>query len=121
MNYSQSGYGGDSVTRMLVQVGMRSEWTLFGKEAVLRARQSIDVGDAFHAYIIDWQLPDMNGIKVTRQIRAMGDDTPIISLTAYDWTNIVVEAKAAGVTTFCAKPMFMSDLRERLVTAIGQQ
>ena len=42
------------------------------------------MGDAFHAYIIDWQLPDMNGIEVIRQIRAMGDDTPIIILTAYD-------------------------------------
>ena len=111
----------DSVTRMLVQVGMRSDWTLSGREAVLRARQSIDMGDAFHAYIIDWRLPDMNGIEVTRQIRAMGDDTPIIILTAYDWTNIEVEAKAAGVTAFCAKPMFMSDLRETLMTAIGQK
>ena len=111
----------DSVTRMLVQVGMRSEWTLSGKEAVLRARQSIDMGDAFHAYIIDWRLPDMNGIEVTRQIRAMGDDTPIIILTAYDWSNIELEAKAAGVTAFCAKPMFMSDLRDTLMTAIGQQ
>ena len=100
---------------------MRSEWTLSGKEAVLRARQSIDMGDAFHAYIIDWRLPDMNGIEVTRQIRAMGDDTPIIILTAYDWSNIELEAKAAGVTAFCAKPMFMSDLRDTLMTAIGQQ
>ena len=111
----------DSVTKMLVQVGMRSEWTLSGKEAVLRARQSLEMNDAFHAYIIDWRLPDMNGIEVTRQIRSLGDNTPIIILTAYDWTNIEVEAKAAGVTTFCAKPMFMSDLRERLMTAIGQQ
>ena len=111
----------DSVTKMLVQVGMRSEWTLSGKEAVLRARQSIELGDAFHAYIIDWRLPDMNGIEVTRQIRSLGDDTPIIILTAYDWTDIEAEAKAAGVTAFCAKPMFMSDLRETLMTALGQQ
>ena len=110
----------DSVTKMLVRVGMRSEWTLSGKEAVLRARQSIELGDAFHAYIIDWRLPDMNGIEVTRQIRSLGDDTPIIILTAYDWTDIEVEARAAGVTAFCAKPMFMSDIRETLMTAIGQ-
>ena len=110
----------DSVTKMLVRVGMRSEWTLSGKEAVLRARQSMDLGDAFHAYIIDWCLPDMNGIEVTRQIRSLGDGTPIIILTAYDWTDIEVEAKAAGVTAFCSKPMFMSDLRETLLTALGQ-
>ena len=111
----------DSVTKMLVKVGMRSEWTLSGKEAVLRAKQSIELGDAFHAYIIDWRLPDMNGIEVTRQIRSLGDDTPIIILTAYDWSEIEVEAKAAGVTAFCAKPMFMSDLRETLMTALGQK
>ena len=111
----------DSVTKMLVQVGMRSEWTLFGKEAILRARQSIELGDAFHAYIIDWRLPDMNGIEVTRQIRALGDETPIIILTAYDWSDIEAEAKAAGVTAFCSKPMFMSDLRETLLAALGQQ
>ena len=111
----------DSVTKMLVKVGMRSEWTLSGKEAVLRARQSVEMGDAFHAYIIDWRLPDMNGIEVTRQIRSLGDDTPIIILTAYDWSDIEVEARAAGVTAFCAKPMFMSDIRETLMAAIGQK
>ncbi len=111
----------DSVTKMLVRVGMRSEWTLSGKEAVLRARQSVEMGDAFHAYIIDWRLPDMNGIEVTRQIRSLGDDTPIIILTAYDWSDIEVEARAAGVTAFCAKPMFMSDIRETLMAAIGQK
>ena len=111
----------DSVTKMLVRVGMRSEWTLSGKEAILRARQSMELGDAFHAYIIDWRLPDMNGIEVTRQIRSLGDDTPIIILTAYDWTDIEEEARAAGVTAFCAKPMFMSDIRDTLMTAIGQK
>ena len=111
----------DSVTKMLAKVGMRSEWTLSGKESVLRARQSIELGDAFHAYIIDWRLPDMNGIEVTRQIRSLGDDTPIIILTAYDWSEIEAEARAAGVNAFCAKPIFMSDIRDTLMTAIGQK
>lgn len=111
----------DSVTKMLLRVGMRSEWTVSGREAVLRARQAIEVNDAFHAYIIDWRLPDMNGIEVTRQIRSLGDDTPIIILTAYDWTDIEVEAKAAGVTAFCSKPMFMSDLRDSLLNALGRK
>ena len=111
----------DSVTKMLVKVGIRAEWTLSGKEAVLRARQSIEMSDVYHAYIIDWRLPDMNGIEVTRQIRSLHDDTPIIILTAYDWSDIEVEAKAAGVTAFCAKPMFMSDLRETLMSALGQK
>ena len=111
----------DSVTKMLVKVGMRSEWTLSGKEAVLRARQSMELGDAFNAYIVDWCLPDMNGIEVTRQIRSLGDDTPIIIMTAYDWSDIEAEARAAGVTAFCAKPLFMSDIRETLMDAIGQK
>ena len=111
----------DSVTKMLVKVGMHAEWTLSGKEAVLRARQSIEMSDVYHAYIIDWRLPDMNGIEVTRQIRSLHDDTPIIILTAYDWSDIEVEAKAAGVTAFCSKPMFLSDLRETLMSALGQK
>ena len=111
----------DSVTKMLTQVGMRSEWTLYGKEAVLRAKNAFERDDAFYTYIIDWRLPDMNGIEVTRQIRRLGDDTPIIILTAYDWSDIEEEARKAGVTASCSKPMFMSDLRETLMTAIGQQ
>ena len=55
-------------------------------------------GRPCRAYIIDWRLPDMNGIEVTRQIRSLNDDTPIIILTAYDWSDIEGEAKAAGVT-----------------------
>ena len=109
----------DSVAKLLTRVGMRAEWTLSGREAVLRARHSIVLGDPCRAYIIDWRLPDMNGIEVTRQIRSLNDDTPIIILTAYDWSDIEGEAKAAGVTAFCSKPMFLSDLRDTLLTAIG--
>ena len=109
----------DSVAKLLTRVGMRAEWTLSGREAVLRARQSIELGDPCRAYIIDWRLPDMNGIEVTRQIRSLNDDTPIIILTAYDWSDIEAEAKAAGVTAFCSKPMFLSDRRDTLLTAIG--
>ena len=111
----------DSVTKMLSQVGMRSEWTLSGKEAVLRAKNAFERDDAFHAYIIDWRLPDMNGIEVTRQIRRLGDDTPVIILTAYDVSDIEAEAIEAGVTACCSKPMFMSDLRETLMHALGKK
>ena len=63
----------------------------------------------------------MNGIEVTRRIRSLGDQTPIIILTAYDWADIEVEARAAGVTAFCSKPMFLSDLRASLLSALGQK
>ena len=110
----------DSVTRMLVKLGMRSEWTLFGREAVLRARQSLDWSDPFGAYIVSWNLPDRQGIEVVRRIRALGEDIPIILLTAGDWADIESEARAAGVTDFCAKPMFLSDLRGALTAALGR-
>ena len=111
----------DSVTKMLMQLGMRSEWTLRGKEAVLHAKHALDVGDSFIAYIIDWSLPDLNGIEVARQIRAIApQNIPIIVLTAYDWSSVEDEARAAGVTAFCNKPIFLSELRDTLVSAIGK-
>ncbi len=111
----------DSVTKMLVQIGMRSEWTLHGKEAVLRAKQAVEMGDEFYAYIIDWVLPDLSGIEVARQIRsAVGETIPIIILTAYDWSSFEEEAKEAGVTAFCNKPLFLSELRDLLVSVIGK-
>ena len=105
-----------SVSNMLKSVGMRSDWTLSGKEAVLRARVAVDEADEYGAYIIDWQMPDMNGIETVRQIRRhIGDDSvPIVILTAYDWSEIEDEARAAGVTAFVSKPIFMSELRDVL-------
>lgn len=111
----------DSVTKMLEQFGMRSEWTMFGKEAVLLSKKSIETNDKFHAYIIDAQLPDMNGIEITRQIRALGDRSPIIMLTALDQNEIADEARTAGVNEFCSKPVVMSDLRDSLLSALGKQ
>ncbi len=108
----------DSVTKMLTQIGMRSEWAMHGKEAVLRARQAYEMGDEYHVYIIDWFLPDLGGLEVVRQIRSIvGEGAPIIIVTAYDWTAIEDEARAAGVTAFCNKPIFLSELRDILLSA----
>ena len=102
----------DSVSSMLQQIGLRAEWTMSGKEAILRTRQAIMRKDNYRVYIIDWTLPDMNGIEVTRRIRKeSGKDTPIVVLTAYDWSEIEDEALEAGVTAFCSKPLFLSELR----------
>lgn len=104
-----------SISSMMSVIGMRAEWTTSGKEAVLRTQFAIDQGDEFHAYIIDWLMPDMNGIEVVRRIRHMiGESKPIIILTAYDWSSIEEEAREAGVTGFCSKPLFMSELRDIL-------
>ncbi|MDE5742056.1 MAG: response regulator [Oscillospiraceae bacterium] len=105
----------DSVSYMLQQMGMRAEWTLSGKEAVLRTRQALMRNDHYDVYIVDWLLPDVNGIEVVRRIRReTSDSVPIIVLTAYDWSDIEDEAKEAGVTAFCSKPLFMSELRSCL-------
>ncbi len=110
----------DSVSYMLQQFGMRAEWTLSGKEAVLRTRQAVMRGDDYCVYIVDWLLPDMNGIEVVRRIRKeMGEDVPIIILTAYDWSDIEEEAREAGVTAFCGKPLFLSELRSCLRSVVG--
>lgn len=104
-----------NVSRMLRGIGLRPEWTISGREAVVRAREAAEQEDEFGVYIIDWLIPDMNGVEVVRQIRrVIGDSVPIIILTAYDWSDIEEEAREAGVTAFCAKPLFMSELREIL-------
>ena len=104
-----------NVSKMLRMIGMRSDWTTSGHEAVVRTQDAIEQGDGFDVFIIDWMIPDLNGLEVVRRIRRLiGSNTPIIILTAYDWADIEVEAKAAGVTAFCAKPLFMSELRRIL-------
>ena len=104
-----------SVCSMLRDIGMRPDWTNYGKEAVIRAKEAHENADSFSVYIIDWMMPDMNGIETVRRIRKLiGDNTPIIILTAYDWADIETEAREAGVTAFCTKPLFMSELRKVL-------
>ena len=107
-----------SVEKMLRTIGLRPEWTTSGKEAVFRARYANQQNDPFQVYIIDWLMPDMNGVEVVRRIRTeIGDQVPIIILTAYDWSDIEQEAREAGVTAFCAKPLFLSELYEALQNA----
>lgn len=104
-----------SVSHMVQEIGMRSEWRFSGKEAVLRTKVAVEQGDEFGAYIIDWMMLDLNGIETVRRIRKLiGESKPIIILTAYDWADIEQEAREAGVTAFCSKPLFMSELRDVL-------
>ena len=110
----------DSVSYMLQQIGLRAEWTLSGKEAVLRTRQAVMRDDDFSVYIINWLLPDMSGIEATRRIKKeTGGNVPIIILSAYDWTDIEEEALEAGVTAFCSKPLFLSELRSCLYSIVN--
>ncbi len=101
----------ESVVRLLKDIGMRADFTTTGKEALFRTQMAYAEGDSYFAYIIDWIMPDMNGIELVRRIRKqIGDEVPIIILTAYYWGDIEQEAREAGVTAFCTKPLFTSDL-----------
>ena len=104
-----------SVSKMLREIQMRPDWSTSGKEAVIRAKEASDIKDEYKVFIIDYLMPDMNGLETVRQIRkVISDEIPIIILTAYDWTDFEEEAKKAGVTAFVSKPIFMSELRRVL-------
>ena len=110
-----------SVSKMLRDIGMHAEWTMTGKEAVVRTAEAIELGHPFEVYIIDWAMPDMDGIATVKQIRAIiGNESPIILMSAYDWADIEKEAREAGVTGFVSKPLFASDLHRALERSLGK-
>ncbi len=112
----------NSTSKMLADVNIRSEWTLSGKEAVLRAKHAREMGDEFDVYIVDWRLPDLQGVEVARRIREEVDQSaPILLITAYDWLAIKDDAIQAGVTDFCNKPLFRSELFAVLTRSFGEQ
>ncbi len=104
-----------SISKMLRDIQMRPDWTASGKEAIVRAQDAAEMKDEYKVYIIDYLMPDMNGIETVRRIRkVISEEVPIIVLTAYDWADFEVEAREAGVTAFVSKPLFMSELRQVL-------
>ncbi len=110
-----------SVCKMLRSIEMRPDWTVSGKEAVLRAQDATELKDEYKVYIIDYLMPDVNGIETVRRIRkVIGNEIPIIVLTAYDWVDFEEEARNAGVTAFVGKPLFMSELRNVLTQPVSQ-
>ena len=106
------------VSKMLQQLEIRSQWTTSGREAVEMSEKAYQEGDPYHTYFVDWQMPVLSGVETTRQLRSIaGDQVPIIILTAYDWSDIESEAREAGVSAFCAKPLFLSDLKSVLLAS----
>ena len=104
-----------SICEMLSEIGLRSNWTTSGKEAIVRTEFAQKCNDPYGVYVVDWSMPNMNGIETVRRIRKIiGDDAPIIIMTAYDYVDIEEEAYKCGVTAFCSKPIFMSELRDVL-------
>ncbi len=102
---------GESTCLVLSELGMKGEYVLSGEEAVERVEQRHMDNDDFFAVILDWKMPGMDGVETTREIRRrVGDGIPIIILSAYDWSDIEVEARKAGANAFISKPLFKSRL-----------
>ena len=87
-------------------------------------QQAIDMikehkNDQFKVAILDWKMPDMNGIEVSKKIKEIGGDIPIILISAYDWSEIEKEAKDAGIDGFVFKPLFRSKIYQKIVDLLN--
>lgn len=100
-----------SLCTILDEIGMRSEGCTSGQDAVAAIQRALNTNLPFYAAILDWKMPGMDGLDTARAIkRLVGDSLPIIILSAYDWSDIEMEARAAGVDAFLSKPVFKSGL-----------
>ncbi len=104
-----------STCEILQSVGMQAQWVLSGDEAIERTAAAHEAGESFAAVILDWKMPGRDGVETAREIRRrVGDELPIIILTAYDWSEVEAQARDAGIQAFIEKPLF----RSRLVYAL---
>ena len=105
----------ESTVATLKEIGITGEWVLSGREAVECCYARHELKNDYFAVILDWKMPDMDGIETARQIRKrIGKEITIIVLTSYEFSEIEEEAKAAGVDAFIAKPLFRSRLTATL-------
>lgn len=112
----------ESCCNILNELGMKAEGVSSGTEAVEQVVLKHDQNRDYFACIIDWKMPDMDGISVTREIRRkVGADVPIIIISAYDWSDIEQEARAAGANAFISKPLFRSRLAKIFQTILGEE
>ncbi len=101
----------ESTVSSLKSLGVRADWTLDGQSAVEMVAQHHRKHNDYHIILLDWKLPGMDGIETARQLRKeLGNDVPILLLSAYDCSEVEEEARAAGITGFMSKPLFKSTL-----------
>ncbi len=101
----------ESTTASLKSIGVKADWALNAEKALEMLEQRAQIRDHYHIILLDWKLPDMDGITAAREIRRrFGSETPIMLISAYDWSEIESEAKDAGITGFISKPLFRSTL-----------
>lgn len=112
----------ESAVVTLKEMGITAEWTDSGRKAIERIQELWEAGKYFDMILIDWKMPDMDGIETARRIRAIiGPEVTIIIMTAYDWAAIEHEAKLAGVNLLMSKPMFKSSLISAFSKALGEK
>ena len=101
----------ESAAALLNELGMRGQWVLSGKEAVSRITTAHNQADDFFAVILDWKMPEMDGLETVKMIRGeLGDDVPIIIISAYDYSDIEEDFLRAGADAFITKPLFKSKI-----------
>ena len=107
---------------VLGQAGVRCDLAVSGEEALEKVRLRHTRMDDYDLLLVDWKMPEMDGVETTRRIRAVvGDDTPIVILTSYNWDDIAEEAKKAGVDTFVAKPLFAGTVLDQFREAFNRK
>lgn len=112
----------ESTVDSLRSIGIRAEWVLDGEDAVKMATRHHKQHNDYHVILLDWKLPDMDGIQTARELRRqLGNDVPILLMSAYDWTEIEDEARAAGISGFLMKPLFRSTLFYGLKPYMGTE
>ncbi len=112
----------ESSCAILNDLGMNSEWVLTGRAAVERVKTRRRQNRDFFAIIVDWKMPDQNGVETTRQMRKLvGENVPIIILSAYDLTEIESDAREAGATSFISKPLFRTKLETLFHSLVNRQ
>ena len=104
-----------NIEMLMKDVGVHTDFAYSGKQAVEKVKQTLADGSCYDVSLLDWNMPEMDGIETARQMRAITkQQIPILFLTAYDWDEIEEEAYAAGIDGFLAKPFFVSALKEKL-------
>lgn len=111
-----------STAASLEEIGIHAEWTLSGVEAIKMAQERNAQNRNYHVILLDWKIPGMDGIETARQLRrTIGNQVPILLISAYDWSDIEEEARQAGISGFIAKPLFKSTLYHGLSRLVQKE
>lgn len=106
----------------LKSIGIKAEWTLSGEKAIELVNEHHKRREDYQIILLDWKLPGMNGIQVAKEIRHnLGDEVPILLISAYDWSEFEAEAREAGISGFISKPLFKSTLYYALRQYMGTE